>query len=261
MTFDMGSQFRTGLPPADKPWGGIPRFSFVGGNNDEANVPFGGLAEAALSTRCLGKAERWPSTTSEAVRWVMSGSASSWPTSCNPAPRWSVPPTTCCSPRDPCRRSTWSTSCSSNRGTPSSSRRTYGGLINRLARAASTGRHPARRDGMRIDALSNRSTISSARDSAEVHLHHSDRAEPDRHHPARGTAPGDAEAGSGAWRADLRGRLLCRPDLGGERPPALHAMSERGGVIHCGSFSKSIAPACGSATSLRLAGPGARCWR
>ena len=49
MTFDMGSQFRSGLPPADKPWGGIPRFSFVGGNNDEANVPFGGLAEAALS--------------------------------------------------------------------------------------------------------------------------------------------------------------------------------------------------------------------
>ncbi len=37
----------------------------------------------------------------------------------------------------------------------------------------------------------------------------------------------------------------CYSDLiwSGERPPALYAMSERGGVIHIGSFSKSIAPA------------------
>ena len=37
----------------------------------------------------------------------------------------------------------------------------------------------------------------------------------------------------------------CYADLtwDGRRPPALYAMSERGGVIHIGSFSKSIAPA------------------
>ena len=37
----------------------------------------------------------------------------------------------------------------------------------------------------------------------------------------------------------------CYSDLvwSGERPPAIHAMSECGGVIHIGSFSKSIAPA------------------
>jgi 2-aminoadipate transaminase len=37
----------------------------------------------------------------------------------------------------------------------------------------------------------------------------------------------------------------CYSDLiwSGERPPALHAMSRHGGVIHIGSFSKSIAPA------------------
>jgi 2-aminoadipate transaminase len=37
----------------------------------------------------------------------------------------------------------------------------------------------------------------------------------------------------------------CYSDLiwSGQRPPALYAMSERGGVIHIGSFSKSIAPA------------------
>ncbi len=37
----------------------------------------------------------------------------------------------------------------------------------------------------------------------------------------------------------------CYADLiwSGERPPALYAMSKTGGVIHIGSFSKSIAPA------------------
>jgi 2-aminoadipate transaminase len=37
----------------------------------------------------------------------------------------------------------------------------------------------------------------------------------------------------------------CYADLiwDGKRPPALHAMSKTGGVIHIGSFSKSIAPA------------------
>ena len=37
----------------------------------------------------------------------------------------------------------------------------------------------------------------------------------------------------------------CYSDLlwSGERPPAIHAMSTHGGVIHIGSFSKSIAPA------------------
>ncbi|MDH8142470.1 PLP-dependent aminotransferase family protein, partial [Klebsiella pneumoniae] len=29
----------------------------------------------------------------------------------------------------------------------------------------------------------------------------------------------------------------------GKRPPALYAMSKTGGVIHIGSFSKSVAPA------------------
>jgi 2-aminoadipate transaminase len=37
----------------------------------------------------------------------------------------------------------------------------------------------------------------------------------------------------------------CYADLiwDGQRPPALHAMSRHGGVVHIGSFSKSIAPA------------------
>ena len=30
----------------------------------------------------------------------------------------------------------------------------------------------------------------------------------------------------------------------GKRPPALHALDDDGRVIYCGSFSKTVAPAC-----------------
>ena len=44
-------------------------------------------------------------------------------------------------------------------------------------------------------------------------------------------------------RADLRGRLLRRPDLGRPAPARALRHEPDGGVIHVGSFSKSIAPA------------------
>ena len=49
---------------------------------------------------------------------------------------------------------------------------------------------------------------------SEIHLHHPDGAEPDRHHHAGIAARRAVEAVAGIRRADLRGRLLCRPDLG-----------------------------------------------
>lgn len=48
MAFDLTSRLRRGLPPAEAPWQPAPRFSFVGGHNDADNVPFAGLAEAAV---------------------------------------------------------------------------------------------------------------------------------------------------------------------------------------------------------------------
>ena len=47
LSFEIGNLYRQDLPPPEKPWSGIPEFSFVGGNNDEANVPVAGLTEAA----------------------------------------------------------------------------------------------------------------------------------------------------------------------------------------------------------------------
>ena len=46
MGFEISELYRQDLPPAEAKWGGIPSFSFVGGNNDEDNVPVAGLTEA-----------------------------------------------------------------------------------------------------------------------------------------------------------------------------------------------------------------------
>jgi len=48
-TFDMLGALRDDLPAAPAPWTPIPEFSFVGGNNDAASVPFTGLAEALVN--------------------------------------------------------------------------------------------------------------------------------------------------------------------------------------------------------------------
>ena len=47
MTFDIAATFRSGLPAPGAKWTGNLPYSFVGGHNDGASVPFGGLTEAA----------------------------------------------------------------------------------------------------------------------------------------------------------------------------------------------------------------------
>ncbi len=49
MSFDMTAAFRDGLPAAPGRWQEPPEYSFVGGNNDAESIPFGSLAEAAVS--------------------------------------------------------------------------------------------------------------------------------------------------------------------------------------------------------------------
>ncbi len=49
MSFDMTARFRADLPAPEPRWSEPPRYSFVGGHNDAASVPFAGLAEAAVA--------------------------------------------------------------------------------------------------------------------------------------------------------------------------------------------------------------------
>ena len=47
--FDIAAKMVDGLPLPAGAWTPIPRFSFVGGNNDSSSVPVGGLTEAAMA--------------------------------------------------------------------------------------------------------------------------------------------------------------------------------------------------------------------
>ena len=97
---------------------------------------------------------------------------------------------------------------------------TYQGALNRLTRlGVNMVGIPLDEDGMRMDALADSAGRPQGQGHhAEIHLHHPDRAEPDRHHHA-GDAPRRAlETVAAIWRADLRGRLLRRPDLGRQAP-------------------------------------------
>ena len=96
-----------------------------------------------------------------------------------------------------------------------------------------------------MDALVERARRSEAQGrAAEIHLHHPDRAEPDRRPSCRWSGARRCCGSSAAHGVPIF-EDDCYADLiwSGQRPPAIYAMSERGGVIHIGSFSKSIAPA------------------
>ena len=49
LTFDMAAKMAEGLPAPAGAWSPIPKYSFVGGNNDSPSVPVGGLTEAAMA--------------------------------------------------------------------------------------------------------------------------------------------------------------------------------------------------------------------
>ncbi len=122
---------------------------------------------------------------------------------------------------------------------------TYQGALTRLARLGVRAVGiPLDRDGMRMDALGGALGELKARGVRPKYIY----TVPTVQNPT-GTILSEAR------RVELL-RLAaeyavpifeddCYSDLiwNGERPPALYAMSQNGGVIHIGSFSKSIAPA------------------
>jgi 2-aminoadipate transaminase len=121
----------------------------------------------------------------------------------------------------------------------------YQGSINRLTRLGVTPVGiPLDRDGMRMDALATALDDLRKKGVRPKYLY----TIPTVQNPTGTILPVErrkemlrlaAAHGVPIFEDD------CYCDLiwSGQRPPALHAMSERGGVIHIGSFSKSIAPA------------------
>ena len=243
--FDVTKLFGKGLPEPAPRWTGFPKYNFIGGHNDRTRIP----VEALVERRDRGSAARGADSRPLQFRRParLSRAARVRRRQARPAPRHQMlagrrPDHLRLRPghrprqpaaaragrhRHPRRIHLWRrdlTKFSGSASTSSAPRSTMTGC--------GSTRSPASLDD--LEAQGHR---------AEIHLHDPDHPEPDRLDPAARAPRSDLLAlDPQSRRAGLRGRVLCRPDLGRRGPPSLYAMDPRQ-VIHIGSFSKSLAPA------------------
>ncbi len=243
--FDFAPLLPAGLPPAAARWTGRVKYDFTGGNNDPDRLPLDGLIAAAdavlkregrsLSTYGLNSGPQGYLALREFLVAKLKADAG-----------------IACHTDDILITSGSLQAIDLINGTLLARGDTviieedcYQGSINRLVRLGVTPIGiPLDRDGMRIDALSTALDDLKRKGIPAKYIY----TIPTVQNPTATILPMERR------REMLRLSALhgvpifeddCYCDLiwSGERPPALYAMSERGGVIHIGSFSKSIAPA------------------
>ena len=246
----MLSAFRNDLPAASAVWEPAPEFSFVGGNNDAASIPFTGLAEALvtalrregqnLATYNLGGSPLGYEPLREFVmselgaRAGMAGSADQVLIVSGSLQALDLVNRAMLSPGD----------------TIVIEMATYGGMVSRLA-AIGVDYVGVELDEHGIDVGHLRTVFEDLRDRGVTpkYLY---------------TIPTVQNPTGSVMPLDRRHQVLelcrefgvpifedeCYADLtwGCERPPSLRALdgatsSGGGQVVYCGSFSKSIAPA------------------
>jgi 2-aminoadipate transaminase len=243
--FDFGPLLAAGLPPPAAKWTGLAKFSFIGGNNDPEQVPVDGLI-AALTAALqregktlatyglaggpqgyrplreflaakLGRDAGVAATADDIL--IVSGSLQAL---------------------DLVNHTLL------QRGdTVIVEQETYQGALTRLGRlGVSTVGIPLDRDGMRMDALASTLAELRGRGVRPKYIY----TIPTVQNPT-GTIMPEARRAELLRLSQEHGVPIfeddCYADLvwDGQRPPAIHAMTVNGGVIHIGSFSKSIAPA------------------
>ncbi len=244
-SFDFAPLLPAGLPPAVARWTGRVKFDFTGGNNDADALPLEGLVAAV--TAVLRREGRSLSTYG----------LSSGPQGYRPLREFLVAKLKAdagiaCTADDILITSgslqaldLVNATLLARGDTVIIEEDCYQGSINRLTRLGVTPIGiPLDRDGMRIDALAAALGDLKRKGIRPKYIY----TIPTVQNPTGTILPVErrqdmlrlsAAHGVPIFEDD------CYADLiwSGERPPALHAMSERGGVIHIGSFSKSIAPA------------------
>jgi 2-aminoadipate transaminase len=244
-SFDFAPLLTAGLPPPAVKWTGFPRYNFIGGNNDAEQVPVDRLIAAATAVL-----ER------EGPTLATYGLASG-PQGYRPLREFLVAKLK----RDA------GISCTADeilitsgslqaidlvngvllaRGdTVIIEQETYQGSLTRLARlGVKAAGIPLDGEGMRMDALAAALDDLARRGIRPKYIY----TIPTVQNPT-GTIMGEQRRIELLRLSEAHGVPIfeddCYADLiwDGRRPPALYAMSKRGGVIHIGSFSKSIAPA------------------
>jgi 2-aminoadipate transaminase len=243
--FDFTPLLPPGSPPPTARWTGSPKFNFTGGNNDPEQLPLDGLV--AATDAVLRREGR-----SLAYYGVSHGPQGYRPLREFLAAKLKRDAGMACTADDLLLVSGSLQAFDLINGallapgdTVIVERDTYQGMLNRYARAGiNVVGVPLDKDGMRTDALADTLAALKAKGVRPKYIY---------------TIPTVQNPTGTIMPAERRAELLklseaygvpifeddCYSDLiwSGERPPALHAMSTTGGVIHIGSFSKSVAPA------------------
>ena len=244
-TFDFSPLLPAGLPAPAARWTGLAKYSFVGGNNDPEQVPVAGLTEAAsavlrregktLATYGLAHGPQGYRPLREFLTaklkrdagidcvaddiLIVSGSLQAL--------------------------DLVNATLLARGDTVIVEQDTYQGSLNRLSRlGVNAVGVPLDGDGMRIDALASALADFKRRGVTPKYIY----TIPTVQNPT-GTIMPEARRAELLRLSQQYGVPVfeddCYSDLiwDGRRPPAIYAMSGNGGVIHIGSFSKSIAPA------------------
>jgi 2-aminoadipate transaminase len=244
-SFDFAPLLPAGLPPAAIKWKGAPKHNFTGGNNDAAQVPLDGLVAAADAV--LRREGR-----SLASYGLTSGPQGYQPLREFLAGKLNRDAGIACTFDDIVIVSGSLQALDLVNGallargdTVIIEQDSYQGSLNRLKRlGVEMVGIPLDREGMRMDALAAALADHRRRNVRPKYIY----TIPTVQNPT-GTIMPEYRRIEFLRLADEYGVPIfeddCYADLvwDGARPPALYAMDKTGGVIHIGSFSKSIAPA------------------
>jgi 2-aminoadipate transaminase len=242
---DFAPLLAPGLPPAAAKWNGLAKYSFVGGNNDADQVPVDALIKAISDVLAREGKDL-------ATYGLASGPQGYRPLREFLAQKLKRTAGIACTADEILITSGSLQALDLVNGillargdTIITEAETYQGSLNRWTRLGINAVGiPLDRDGMRMDALAAALDDLKRRNVRAKYIY----TVPTVQNPT-GTILSEARRHDLLRLAADHGVPIfeddCYADLiwDGKRPPALYAMSKQGGVIHIGSFSKSIAPA------------------
>ncbi|MCK1506437.1 MULTISPECIES: PLP-dependent aminotransferase family protein [unclassified Bradyrhizobium] len=244
-SFDFAPLFPAGLPAPSARWTGLAKYSFVGGNNDSEQVPLDDLIEAAnLALQREGR--------SLASYGLAHGPQGYLPLREFLVAKLKRDAGINCTVDDllivsgSLQALDLVNATLLTRGdTVIFEQDSYQGSLTRLARlGVNVIGIPLDNDGMRMDVLATTLADLKGRGIRPKYIY----TIPTVQNPTGSIMPEGRRTELLRLSADYGVPVFeddCYADLvwSGQRPPAIHAMSPNGGVIHIGSFSKSIAPA------------------
>ncbi len=243
--FDFAPLLPAGLPAPAARWTGLAKYSFVGGNNDPDQVPVDGLLEAVnavlkregrnLATYNLAHGPQGYLPLRQFLTEKLKRDAG---IACTPDEIMIVSGSL--QALDLVNQTLLTKG-----DTVLIEQETYQGSLNRLTRlGVNAVGIPLDGEGIRIDALAAALADHKRRGITPKYIY----TIPTVQNPTGSILPEGRRAEMLKLSKEYGVPIFeddCYADLiwNGERPPAIYAMSKHGGVIHIGSFSKSIAPA------------------